>query len=747
MPGHLVKFNPGFRSDDEILAEFLVRQADLDLILGVIRQNTAAPANQHILVIGPRGIGKTTLVLRVAAEIRKRDAELGANWCPLVFSEESYPVSTPGEFWLEAIYHLAAQTGDKAWTKAHEELREEGDETRLRERALARLLDFGQGQGKRLLLIVENLQMLLGDQISADDAWVLRHTLQNEPRLMLLGTATTRFWELNSINHAFYETFRVHDLKPLSNEACRGLWEAVSGVPISETRVRPIQILTGGNPRLLAIIASFGARSSLRELMGDLTRLVDDHTDYFKSHLDDLPAMERKVFVGLCDLWDPATAAQVGRAARTDTNKASAQLQRLVKRGAVIAERDRRAKTYWVAERLYNIYYLMRRRATPSSRVKALVRFMVSFYEATELERIAADIAHEAFALPRVASANHLMYLSELLSSVDEGIRARLAKAVRDSMSSMIGSRLANAFEKAAQFFDLRSQDAAREAEGELRAAVDAMPNIPEAVLMLGGVLVATDDAENREEAASLYEKAKQMEPFMECEYWIMRGLLARDLGQWEDAVDAFVQASRFVQASDLAEGEWPPLLVSETVRILTKLHREDDARRTAAQLLEETGRSLSSLAHAALAASLAQTPGLREAGDSWAREALEKEPRHAIAALGLTVSLMRRTMLESALPYLGIALSNVEQVSHWSGMLVELVSAFAAWGYRDDVRQFVEESPSAPLLEPLACALRLDAGEDVSVAPEIVEVAKDILAKIRERREALKKPTGGEQV
>ena len=56
--------------------------------------------------------------------------------------------------------------------------------------------------------------------------------------------------------------------------------------------MRPLEILTGGNPRLLAIIALFGAGRSFRELMDNLLDLVDDHTEYFKSHLESLPALE-----------------------------------------------------------------------------------------------------------------------------------------------------------------------------------------------------------------------------------------------------------------------------------------------------------------------------------------------------------------------------------------------------------------------------------------------------------------------
>ena len=63
------------------------------------------------------------LVLRIVEEIRQ-DVDLQKRWYPLVFGEESYQVSTPGEFWLEALFHLAHRTEDERWEQSFEELRD-----------------------------------------------------------------------------------------------------------------------------------------------------------------------------------------------------------------------------------------------------------------------------------------------------------------------------------------------------------------------------------------------------------------------------------------------------------------------------------------------------------------------------------------------------------------------------------------------------------------------------------------------
>lgn len=96
-----------------------------------------------------------------------------------------------------------------------------------------------------------------------------------------------------------------------------------------------------------------------------------------------LPTIERKVFAALLEIWDPSTAKQIAEVARVNTNTASSMLARLMDRGAVLREDGPQGRTaiYYASERLFNIYYLMRRRSHPSSRVKALVTFMVEYYD------------------------------------------------------------------------------------------------------------------------------------------------------------------------------------------------------------------------------------------------------------------------------------------------------------------------------------------------------------------------------
>lgn len=428
------KFNPGtFQSDEEVIRQFVVRERELGIVLDVLRGNIETPSCQHVLLVAPRGRGKTMLLARIAAELRAEN-ELSRTMLPVRFMEESHEVFNIADFWLETLFHLSKEMvrSDpdiaRKLQAIHADLTGQWQGELLTERARAAVLDASDRLGRKLVLMIENLQTLC-DDVDEDFGWQLRETLQTEPQIILLGTATSRFERLDDVREPFFGLFRMLDLKQLDAEACRRLWQVVSGDDVSERRIRPLQILTGGNPRLLVIVAEFAGHRSLRKLMEELVSLVDDHTEYFRGHLEALAPTERRVYLAAMDLWQPSSTSEIAARARMDVRSVSSLLGRLIDRGLVMVQGTGRKRLYSAVERLYSIYYKVRRERGEAAIVHYLIRFMSVFYTKQELVTMADTFRMEAAGFPIIkegldrarAEIPHFGYLYDhAVSSVAE---------------------------------------------------------------------------------------------------------------------------------------------------------------------------------------------------------------------------------------------------------------------------------------------------------------------------------------
>ena len=394
------KFNPGtFQSDEEVVAQFKVRHHELQTVLNILHDNIETPSCQHTLILGSRGQGKTMLLTRTAAELRSNE-QFSEYLLPVRFMEESLEISNMTEFWLETLFHLARecqqfnpQLGQELHSR-HSALSKKWESNSLKDLAQNAVLDAADQLGRKLVLMIENLQMLFED-VDSDFGWELRKALQTEPHIMLLGSATSRFKELDDAKRPFFEFFWIIHLQSLNTIECQKLWSMISGQKIRGREIRPLEILTGGSPRLVVIVASFSQHKSTRQLMEELVLLIDECTDYFRGNLEVLAKTERRVFLAVLDLWQPSTPSEISTRAHMDIRKVSTMLGRLVSRGAVIVEGNGRKRKYAAAERLYSIYYKLRRNRGEAAVVQNLIRFMNAFYTGAERVKIFLTLIDE----------------------------------------------------------------------------------------------------------------------------------------------------------------------------------------------------------------------------------------------------------------------------------------------------------------------------------------------------------------
>lgn len=395
------KFNPGlFQPEDEVIAQFVVRQVEFETVLEIVGDNLESLSCQHVLVVAPRGRGKTMLLARLAAECRT-NKKYSRCIVPVRFMEECYEVFTLADFWLEALNGLAKEVAasdadtSQELKKAHAEFKSRWREQGIADRARAAVMGTAERIDRHLVLMVENLQSLV-DAVDDDFGWGLRHALQTEPRLTLVATATSHFRALGDAEHAFFELFRPVHLDPLDSKSCHRLWHKLGGGERTKTEIEPVRILTGGSPRLIAIIASFASHYSLDRLLDELVGLIDSHTEYFRGHLEAMPKTERRVYLALADLWRPSTTGEVAARASLGVRTVSAMLGRLANRGAVLVRGTGKNREYSAAEGLYCVYYKLRRDRGEAQIVRDLIRFMRLVFTEREQKRVFGTLQVES---------------------------------------------------------------------------------------------------------------------------------------------------------------------------------------------------------------------------------------------------------------------------------------------------------------------------------------------------------------
>ncbi len=91
-------YNPEQMPDSEIKQTFVARQWLIDELLSLLKRQPTGAGTQHAVIIGPRGIGKTTVLLMFRLGII--ESELGKRWFPVRFPEESYSVNDLADFWM-----------------------------------------------------------------------------------------------------------------------------------------------------------------------------------------------------------------------------------------------------------------------------------------------------------------------------------------------------------------------------------------------------------------------------------------------------------------------------------------------------------------------------------------------------------------------------------------------------------------------------------------------------------------------
>ena len=398
------KYNPHLWSAEQLRAIFVARQNELADILRTLKNTPADEIGQHTLLVGARGMGKSTLMQRLALAVDD-DAELKQCWLALRFPEEQYTVSTVGQFWANVLDSLI------------DALEKRGLPTQALDATAQRIAGLHAGEqaaacldainrcadelGQRLMLLVDNTDLLLHN-IGKPAHWALREVLQGNPRLLWVGGSYQSLEADSDYHDAFLDFFRVIELRPLRLEEMRqallALAETFGGaagrgalekqLAAHPERLPTLRQLSGGNPRTTVMFYELLSNGQKGDVRSDLEALLDTMTPLYKARMDALADLPRKLLAHILEYWAPITLGQLAESSQVAKGSISPQLQRLELEGLIVKTRlhGTTRNGYQAAERFFNIWYLMRfspRRQR--ARLAWLVEFMRLWFSNDEL--------------------------------------------------------------------------------------------------------------------------------------------------------------------------------------------------------------------------------------------------------------------------------------------------------------------------------------------------------------------------
>ncbi|HEV2666609.1 MAG TPA: ATP-binding protein, partial [Blastocatellia bacterium] len=215
-------YNPDQMPESEVKETFVARDQLLEDLVELIKGQPEGAGAQHAVIIAPRGMGKTTVLLMVKFAVKDRG--LAGQWQAVKFPEESYGIYDLADLWIQSLELIAADTGDAELRRHTNDLKIEypkNDE--LQEAAYSAIRYWRRKHGKRLLLLVENFDQILEQINDERDNARLRDVLMNDGTIMILGGATTFFKEARAYDQPLYNFFKIYDLADLKLEQMQEL--------------------------------------------------------------------------------------------------------------------------------------------------------------------------------------------------------------------------------------------------------------------------------------------------------------------------------------------------------------------------------------------------------------------------------------------------------------------------------------------------------------------------------------------
>ncbi|MEZ5041914.1 MAG: tetratricopeptide repeat protein [Saprospiraceae bacterium] len=392
-------YNPQNQSKAELIEGFVVRKKIFKKLFTEIETATMEHPEQHYLIVGKRGMGKTTLLLRLAYEVENSEP-LSAWLMPLVFNEEEYSIRKLYKFWIR-IGELMRDNDNGLFLGLPEEmeqLSEQYHDDDAYEKAIFELLSKRlQQQQKKIILFIDNVGDMF-TKFTEKEAHRLRKILQTSADIRIFAASSKLIEAFYTYSHPFYEFFKMEELSGLDQQETEDILLQLGKAYQQEDkikhilehekgRVEALRRLTGGVIRTMVLLFEIFIDKKDGDAFNDLETILDRVTPLYKHRMDDLSPNQQEIVEAIAFAWDAINVKEIKQKTRMESKVISAQLNALVKNDLITRiPTTTKNHFYQISERFFNIWYLMRHGKNGDKRkVRWLVRFLEEWCDNHEI--------------------------------------------------------------------------------------------------------------------------------------------------------------------------------------------------------------------------------------------------------------------------------------------------------------------------------------------------------------------------
>jgi tetratricopeptide (TPR) repeat protein len=370
---------------------FVQRQELAERLVDIFEQSARTESKHHVLLVGPRGIGKSHLVSLVYHRLKAKE-ELGEKFCVAYLKEDEWGITS----YLDLLLRILLVICEEEDLKVPASISELSKLSRSQaEDQVWRDLRDVLGT-KTLFLIVENLATVF-EKIEDHGQKQWRALMQTYPHWAILASTPALFSGISRQVSPFYGFFEVIHLQPLSFTDALALLQklahlnndekttALLDTAVGRARVRAVQHIAGGNHRIFVLFYDFLHQSGSAHFVEPLLKTIDALTPYYQSHLEKLSPQQQKIVNFLCEHRRPATVTTIATSCFATHQTAAGQLKQLLNNRYVRVDRIGREAYYELTEPLLRI--CVEAKTHHERPLHLLVDFIRYWFSRDELER------------------------------------------------------------------------------------------------------------------------------------------------------------------------------------------------------------------------------------------------------------------------------------------------------------------------------------------------------------------------